>query len=128
MAKKPITAGQLLIPNLSKPATQQWANHLGFCRLIEKDWKQVTQESGVEDLIRKFSKTNKVVIPKRAPVQVTTKLVHQMLGLSNVGAAEPQIPYAIEDEIPATTGSMHHVKDVANGEHKAQFRFYFQNV
>ena len=56
-----------------------------------------------------------MVLPGRVPVKVTLERVHQVLGLSNVGAVEPQSAYTMEKEMVAMS-SMHQVKDYQNAK------------
>ena len=62
--------------------------------MIEKDWTWAVQDMDT------------LVLPKRVPVEVTMELVHQVLGLNDVGVAESQSTYAIEEEI-LSKGIMH---------------------
>lgn len=71
-------------------------------------------------MLKNFIVTNTVVTPSRLCVQVTTKVIIQVLGLHEEGLKEPTKIYRLEFEIPPR-GAMQQTKDVTVVDRRAQF-------
>lgn len=85
--------------DLGKQENRQWAEKLGFVTLIHQDWETLVALETAEEMVRNFVDTNTLVAPRKLPVEVTTKLVQQVLGLHDEGLTESPQNFHIEAEI-----------------------------
>lgn len=113
--------------DLAKPANSVWAQTLGFEKMLKQDWQALASQEEADDVIKQFVETNTVVSEGKVPVEVTPKLVNEVLGLHDKGPTEPSRTFPLEAEIKPR-GSMHQTKDVQNEDRRAQVQFYLQNI
>ena len=69
-------------------------------------------------MLNTFIETDTLVLLGRKPVEVTTQLIKEVLGLSDEGIIEREGKNVVVEEI-AKKGNMHQVKDVHDPNRRA---------
>ena len=78
-------------------------------------------------MLNTFVETDTLVLLRKKPLEVTTQLIKEALGLLKEVITKPQKNYAMANKI-SKKGSMEHVKDVLDLDMRPQFHLYMQNI